>query len=94
VDSVRGELLETAEVYGPQAFNGVEYAAVDQWATDLDMQRLHEILGPRIWSVVSPVAYKLEAELHQRPELKAAVEEITHKYPKPQKRLSAKRIKG
>jgi hypothetical protein len=83
VDEVKTELKQEAIAGNVHTFNGIKYGVADDWATEWDAQRLHEVLSDRFYNVVNVTQYRVDALVKADPALKLEVDRCRTRYVKP-----------
>jgi hypothetical protein len=73
VKAIDREFKERAQQTGLVSVGSVEYALVPDWQDEIDVPRLHEVLGQRFYDVVTVGKGKVEALLKAEPSLATAV---------------------
>lgn len=80
VKEVQGELKAKAIKGDPQTINGIRYETVDDWKTDWDGPKLHEVLGDKFYQVIGVTQYKVDALIKKDPELRNGIEAARSRY--------------
>jgi len=92
VKEVQGELKAEAIKGTPREVNGIRYEAVDDWATDWDVIKLHDVLGDKFYNVVNVTKYKVDDVVKKDPELKNGVEASQTRFVKERPKLKSTKI--
>lgn len=90
IADVQAELKRKAAHDGPVHVGDMVYDVETSWENVWDVGRLADVLGDDFMNVVSVTAYKVDAVVKRKPELKEEVDRCKNRLPKDMKKLVVK----
>jgi hypothetical protein len=70
VNEINEKLVERVQIEGQYEHDGQQWTEAPAYATNVDKQRLHEVLGDRFYRVIGVTKYKVEDETRSDPEMR------------------------